>query len=81
MCLSVFKSVCQWYVCLYMYIHMYYMCLYMSAFFGLCLYLLCVMLNQSTNQNHVICVKSSLNVTSSCINLKANLICAASNTK
>ena len=51
------------------------LCLCISVFFGLFVFLLCVILNQSTSQNHVI------KVTSSCLNLIANLICATNNSK
>ena len=51
------------------------LCLCISVFFGLFVFLLCVILNQSTSQNHVI------KVTSSCLNLTANLICATNNSK
>ena len=63
-------------VCLCMYICAFFcmcLCLCISVFFGLFVFLLCVILNQSTSQNHVI------KVTSSCINLTANLICATNN--
>ena len=71
----IYVCVCVCGVFMYVYLCFFCMCLCLciSVFFGLFVFLLCVILNQSTSQNHVI------KVTSSCINLTANLICATNN--
>ena len=74
----IYICLCVSVVCLCLYICAFFcmcLCLCISVFFGLFVFLLCVILNQSTSQNHVI------KVTSSCLNLTANLICATNNSK
>ena len=73
----IYVCVCLWcvYVCISVLFFCMCLCLCISVFFGLFVFLLCVILNQSTSQNHVI------KVTSSCLNLTANLICATNNSK
>ena len=73
----IYVCVCLWcvYVCISVLFFCMCLCLCISVFFGLFVFLLCVILNQSTSQNHVI------KVTSSCLNLIANLICATNNSK
>ena len=67
--------VCGVFMSLYLCFFFVCVCVCVYLYFLVSLYFFYVISNQSTSQNHVI------KVTSSCLNLTANLICATNNSK